>query len=325
MSGRPAVSVAMPLYNKAAYVVEAVASALSQSFGDFELIVIDDGSTDDGPQRLRQFKDGRILLETQDNAGVAETRNRAMRKARSGLVAFLDADDVWAPDHLRHLVELSRRYPQAAMFGNQFIEFDRKITTTAANLVEYKLLDDYFATCAFGSQPFFTSSCMVRRETALAHDGFPVGHSRGEDLALWARLAAAAPVAVSNYMGCYYRRGGSELTSRPVVAPDISMQTIEDLLSRQTAWTAAQRNSAREYYYRIALAHCFDCLRAGEPVAAANFMQIAARTRALRSRWWQARLLASAPRFLRELVFFSKRSRESMRGQNANRTRDDQP
>jgi len=303
MSQPPAISVAIPLYNQAAFVSDAIASALGQSFADFEIIVIDDGSTDQGPARVQQFNDPRIVLKTQPNAGVARARNRAMSEARAGLIAFLDADDVCAPDHLQHLAELSRRYSQATLYGNRFIEFDRQIPRALAHPVEHGLLEDYFAACAYGTQPFFTSSCMVRREAALAAGGFPPDHSRGEDLALWVKLATAAPVAVSSYTGCYYRRNASGLTSRPVLTPDICMLTLKDLLAAHTDWPTARRRSVGEYCNRIALAHALDCLRAGEVAAARNFVKLAAKTSAFRTRWWQARLLECVPQFMRDLAF----------------------
>ena len=93
--------------------------------------------------------------------------------------------------------------------------------------VEYTLLDDYFSAGAAGAPPFFTSSCMVNRTQALAAGGFPAGHSRGEDLALWMKLAATAPVAVSTYVGCHYRRGADTLTAKCVTEPDVSMTTLD--------------------------------------------------------------------------------------------------
>jgi cellulose synthase/poly-beta-1,6-N-acetylglucosamine synthase-like glycosyltransferase len=308
MSTPPAISVAIPLYNQADHVADAVGSIVTQSVADFEVIVINDGSTDDGPQRVQAFIDPRIRVESQANAGVADARNRALREARTELVAFLDADDVWAPDHLRHLLELSSRYPQAALFGNRFVAFDRDLPPAAVNPVEYRMLDDYFAACAYRTPPLFTSSCMVRREAALAAGGFASGHSRGEDLALWINLAATAPVAVSSYTGCYYRRKQKGLTSHPVLAPDISMQTLQHLLATRPDWPAARRQSVAEYYSRIALAHALDCLRAGEPTAAQTFIELAAGTRAFRTRWWLATLLRRAPQFARDLVFRATRA-----------------
>jgi hypothetical protein len=300
----PDVSVVIPLYNKGGTIKDAVASALAQTFSDLEILIIDDGSRDDGPARVREIKDPRIALIQQQNTGVAATRNRGMKEAKAPFVAFLDADDLWEPDHLRHLMELRRRFPQAALFGNRFAEFfgDHPSRATPAP-AEYALLKDYFTAGAAGAQPFFTSSCMVNCAQALAAGGFPPGHSRGEDLALWMKLAAAAPVAVSSYVGCHYRRGADALTAKCVTEPDVSMTTLEDLIARHGDWPPARRDAAREFYHRIALAHALDCVRAGDETAAKKFIALSAGTTTQRRRWWQARVLTGLPRPLRDMTF----------------------
>jgi glycosyltransferase involved in cell wall biosynthesis len=300
----PVITVAVPLYNKAGTAGQAIGSALAQSMPAFEVVVVDDGSSDDGAARIRAVGDPRIRVIAQANAGVAAARNRAMAEAQCELVAFLDADDVWRPDHLQHLLALTERFSEAALFGNRFVEFSgERVPAVPDRAPAYRLLDDFFAAWAYGPQPFFTSSCMVRRTQALAAGGFPAGHSRGEDLALWIELAARHPVAVSSYVGCGYRRGPDALTSRLVTSPDISMLTLDRLIAENEAWPPARRRSAREYYHRIALAHVLDCLRAGDTDSARRFLDLASGTEALRARWWRARLLAGAPRPLRDLVF----------------------
>ena len=195
---------------------------------------------DDGAARVRAFDDPRIMVSVQPNAGVAAARTRALAAAQCPLVAFLDADDIWLPDHLQHLLELSLRFPQAALFGNRFVEFSaHDVPAAPRRPPTYRLLDYFFAAWAYGPQPFFTSSCMVRRDDALAAGGFPAGHSRGEDLALWIELAARHPVAVSSYIGCGYRRGADALTARLVTEPDISMGTLDHLIAEYPGWTPA--------------------------------------------------------------------------------------
>lgn len=303
MNARPAISVAIALYNKESYVGEAVASALGQSFADIEVLVIDDGSTDNSVGQLRKFDDPRLVLIQQANAGVAAARNRACKEAGAPLIAFLDADDVWTHDHLMHLLALSRLFPQAKLFGNRFKEFSSSPPQErGVEPVRYMQMDDYFSVCATGSQPFFTSSCMARRADILAIGGFPEGHSRGEDLAVWLKLAATAPVAVSNYIGCGYRRGDHTLTARPLAEPDISMLTIDELVAQHPEWPLVRQRAAREYYNRIALAHALDALVAGGRTAAINFLQLSSNTKAQRLRWWQIKLMTLLPRSLRNFL-----------------------
>ena len=94
------VSVIIPLFNKAPYVARALHSVLAQTFTDFEVIVVDDGSTDDGGSVVRQFADDRVRMIKQDNGGPGAARNRGLAEAQGEYVAFLDADDCWLPTYL---------------------------------------------------------------------------------------------------------------------------------------------------------------------------------------------------------------------------------
>jgi hypothetical protein len=303
----PAISVAIPLYNKAPFIAATLRSALAQTFGNFEIIVLDDGSTDGGAEQLKEIGDGRVVMVRQQNAGVGAARTRAMREGSARYVAFLDADDLWHPNHLANLMELARKYPDAALLGNSFVEMKtfNPHFANGASPVHYRIVEDYFAECAAGRMPLHTSSCMVLRDRALELGGFPAGNYRGEDLALWIRLAADARVCVSDFVGCYYRRGIDSLSYNPLYrnATDIALQTLEDLLERRTDWSADRRQAAHEYRSRLALAHCLDCLRAGDSGQARTYLRLATDTRAQRWRLWQARVLSNLPEPLLTAVF----------------------
>jgi glycosyltransferase involved in cell wall biosynthesis len=113
---QPRVSIVVTTYNQAMYVDEAVESALSQSYANREVIVVDDGSTDGTIVVLERFGE-RITLIRQQNAGVAGSRNRGVRAAKGDLIAFLDGDDRWHRDKLSQQVEAFRRFPQAGLIA----------------------------------------------------------------------------------------------------------------------------------------------------------------------------------------------------------------
>jgi glycosyltransferase involved in cell wall biosynthesis len=306
MTHMPTVSIAIPLFNKAAYIVDTVKSVFLQSFADFEIIVVDDGSTDNGAATLRQFDDIRLRVVRQDNAGPAAARNFAIQLASAPFIAFLDADDIWMPDHLLHLIAMTEQFPQAAIFGNSFIDsgtFEVRDRTVAP--VVYRLIDDFFSECAFGRAPFYTSSCMVSGKRALDVGGFPIGNYCGEDIALWLKIAADAPVAVSNYIGCRYLRNAASLSFQASyrLAHPICMTVIDTILAQHAEWPNNRKRGAREYYYRLALTQCLDCLRMGDRDAAIKFLDLSAATQAHQRRWWQAKLMTIIPRPLRELAF----------------------
>ena len=104
------VSVIVPLFNKAPYIERALSSVAAQTYRDFELIVVDDGSTDEGPRIVEAFNDLPIHLIRQENAGPGAARNRGLELAQGELVAFLDADDEWLPNYLSENVRLLDEY-----------------------------------------------------------------------------------------------------------------------------------------------------------------------------------------------------------------------
>ena len=136
MSAIPRVSVIIPSFNRAHCIAASVESVLAQSFQDFELIVVDDGSTDETQQVLARFGD-RIRVIRQDNGGVSAARNAGMRVARGSWIAFQDSDDTWRPEKLQTQIECLERYQAQRCFT-------RSVTDGGETL---KDIDDIASTC----------------------------------------------------------------------------------------------------------------------------------------------------------------------------------
>jgi len=121
----PEVSVIIPLYNKGKYIGRALSSVFGQTYRDFEVIVVDDGSTDNGPELVQACEDPRLRIVRQANQGPGAARNRGIRESTSPLVAFLDADDEWMPGYLERTVGALNDHPQcdaatsACIFGTE--------------------------------------------------------------------------------------------------------------------------------------------------------------------------------------------------------------
>ena len=110
------ISVIIPLYNKEHFVAKTIESVLAQTYKDYELIIVNDGSTDHSADVVSTFSDARIRYEEQANGGVSSARNHGLRMAKGEFVAFLDADDTWYPDFLEQMMRLYTAYPDYSFF-----------------------------------------------------------------------------------------------------------------------------------------------------------------------------------------------------------------
>ena len=120
-------SIVIPLYNKENLIEYSIRSILSQTFQDFEIIVVNDGSTDNSVSIAESVMDSRIRIINQTNAGVSAARNRGIKEARYNLIAFMDADDEWKPDYLDTQYRLIQKYPECSVFACNY-EFQNSIT-----------------------------------------------------------------------------------------------------------------------------------------------------------------------------------------------------
>lgn len=199
----PLVSVVMPLYNKEGEIRRAINSVVNQEFRDFELIVVDDGSTDSGPEFVRGYRDPRIRIVSQANAGVSAARNRGIELARAEVIAFLDADDEWHPKFLVTILDLALKFPECSVFATGYYIANPKSGTRRAVLrglppsFDEGILQGYFEVASRSDPPLWSSAVAVRRAAIQAIGEFPVGVATGEDLLTWAKLAVEYKIAYS--------------------------------------------------------------------------------------------------------------------------------
>jgi glycosyltransferase involved in cell wall biosynthesis len=195
----PAVSVVIPLYQTEQYIAATIRSVLAQTFTDFELVVIDDGSKDQGPAIARSFDDPRIRVVTQSNRGLAGARNSGIRVSRAPLVAFLDADDLWAPTKLeKHVAHLAAN-PRVGVSYSQSALIDE--TGKAMGLIQSPSDRAVDAVEIFCNNPIGNGSSPVIRRDVLDqiafHDAergygcwFDENFRQSEDVECWVRIAA---------------------------------------------------------------------------------------------------------------------------------------
>jgi glycosyltransferase involved in cell wall biosynthesis len=210
VSAPPTIAVVIPLYNKAAFVQQAVDAVLAQTSRVDELIVIDDGSVDAGPSIVQAFADDRIQLVRQPNSGVSAARNRGIRIASSEFVAFLDADDYYKPKFIEAIRELIAQWPEAAVYCSGYSRAKDGAESVdclhrAMRPKQTGLIDDFYSDWC--QQTFTNSSAIVVRRTALLQCDpmFVEGERLGEDQDLWFRLAERYPVVYVNRPLSVYR------------------------------------------------------------------------------------------------------------------------
>ncbi|RYY93895.1 MAG: glycosyltransferase, partial [Chitinophagaceae bacterium] len=183
----PKITVLMPAYNVARYVADAIRSVLAQTFTDFELLVIDDGSTDGTASVVRTFRDARIRLVRQANSGVAGALNTGLTLARAPLVARFDADDICYPQRLALQYEQMQQDPELVVLGSaaDYIDEQRRFVFTSVPpaLGDPEIRAQYLHAC-----PFIHSSVLYRKADVMAVGGYDLRAHSFEDHLLWGRL-----------------------------------------------------------------------------------------------------------------------------------------
>jgi glycosyltransferase involved in cell wall biosynthesis len=215
MQNKPEFSVIIPLYNKGPYIACALNSVLAQSFQDFEIIVVDDGSTDAGAEIVRGFKDPRILLIHQDNKGESVARNRGIETARAEMIAFLDADDEWLPGFLETILRLIKKYPDAGAYATAFIKkfpngiLQKQVFLGIPSSNWEGIIPSYFRSAAQGRLPVNSSNVAIPKRIFSDVGMFPIGFWWGEDSDMWGRIALKYPIGFSSTYCAFYHVGAT--------------------------------------------------------------------------------------------------------------------
>jgi glycosyltransferase involved in cell wall biosynthesis len=190
------VSVIIPAYNAGECIGRAIESVLGQSYPEYEIVVVDDGSTDNTAEIVRQYGD-KVRYIYQKNAGVAVARNAGIAVARGDWIAFLDADDEWLPNKLKAQMDLLARNPELRWCGANRFQSDgtRKAPVGSSDIIAQALgtsdaFPSYFAAAASGVCNIQTSTLVVRKRIFAQLGGFdPNREVMDEDLDMWLRIA----------------------------------------------------------------------------------------------------------------------------------------
>lgn len=198
----PLFSVVVTVYNKSQFVERTIKSILNQTISDFELVIVDDGSTDDSLEVINTLNDSRIMVFPNKNQGVSSARNFGLKKAKGHFIALCDGDDIWLDNHLSELKTLIETYPHCGIYATSYEKhyFKNYIKQPVFNHIEHPffgIVDDYFKS-SLKDNILWTSAIALPKTTIDQGYIFKDDLGWGEDTDLWIRIACDFKIAFSS-------------------------------------------------------------------------------------------------------------------------------
>lgn len=259
-------SVVIPVYNKAETISRSLNSVLSQTYKNYELIVINDGSTDNINAVLEEYGK-KIRIINQENHGVSAARNRGIEEATGQYICFLDADDEWLPNHLEELYKAILLYPEEVFFSTlpRQVKPDGSVHSRIELLKAnefYTVIDDYFEMILKYSHMFVNTDVVCISANIIKKENFVVGESKGEDTDLWYRLAAKHNLVLIKIETAIYHQENSTAT-RSGFNPDNWIFATRNNLLYDKAIKKSKRKNIAKVMDRWRCARCRDLLVEG--------------------------------------------------------------
>ena len=256
-------SVVIPLYNKEIHVYRTVNSVLNQTYQGFEIIVVNDGSTDDGRKIVSEIDDERIKIVDQDNQGVSAARNKGTAEAAYEYIAFLDADDEWLPDYLSEQIKLIEKFPQCGAYATA-------VETIRPNGVIFHpplgslsesawvgLIPNIFELFQLSLSGFLPSSIVVPVKIINEVGGFPIGVKLMEDITCWIKISIGYPIAFNAKRLAIYHQESTNRSNinRNLIEPPfcsfIDKMILEGKLNGQLALAALEFSAQQKIFVAV--------------------------------------------------------------------------
>lgn len=220
------ITVVIPLYNKTNGILNAIDSIMKQTVEVSEIVIVNDGSTDDSIEKVNSLINNKIKIYEQINQGVSAARNKGIEIAKGDWIAFLDADDQWNPNYIETINDLYISFPSCSVLATSYelqdINGNRK--KNKINNIRFRekgILENYFEVASTSNPPLWTSAIVVKKSSILAVNKFPVGIKLGEDLITWAKLASKFSIAYSlDTMGIYFLDSSQSFLEKPPRVPE---------------------------------------------------------------------------------------------------------
>jgi glycosyltransferase involved in cell wall biosynthesis len=254
------ISIIIPLYNKEKFIERCLNSIFSQTLKSFEVIIVDDGSTDKGADLIREkFSKGNLRLITQENSGVSKARNTGVSVAKYSWVAFLDADDYWEKDFLLEISNTVKLFPNVSLCssGYQFLSggIYRKANLRVPGKSSYRIIDNYFRSSCDGDLPITASSVVIKKSDFLKIGGFPEDWNMGEDIYVWMKMSINFQLAICTKTLVTYDHSDENSATKNNLVLDIlpHVNALEDWLKNDNIPEHLKKHAAyllhRSYIY----------------------------------------------------------------------------
>lgn len=307
MTKMPLFSIVIPLYNKENAIEKTLKSVFNQSFTDYEVIVINDGSTDKSEEKVTLFSDERLQLISTENKGVSQARNLGISESKGKLIAFLDADDYWFPTHLESLYQLHQNFPEAGLFATNYQFYYSKNKIVQPIFIDIPtekwsgIVRDFFKS-NMRFRLAWTSATAVKKEVfeTVGYFDENITLGAGEDTDMWIQIALNYPVAFDNEVSAYYQMSSENRISLS--------HTLERRFSKLEKFSKEEKTntSLKKYLdlYRseFALKHKL----AGD-LKSFQFYKKAISKENLH---WKTKLLFNMPTFLLQILYYFKKKLE---------------
>lgn len=269
-------SVIIPAYNAENFIKNAVNSVLSQTIEDFEIIVVNDGSNDSTENVVTEISDKRVRCVSQKNAGVSAARNTGIINAKGEYICFLDADDLWKPNHLEVVSQLINKYPETSVYltGHEIVLHNgQRISKTCPGVSDNIQSDNLFKHIWEYGYFFNTNSVVCKKSTFDIVGQFEVGVKNGEDDDMWYRLFSYFSVAISSKITTAYIRENSRATMSKIFVNDwVFLQRVDDIMA-----SADVSDEKKKYLHKLLeqrkLSYVRYCLLTGDKKTARKQMK----------------------------------------------------
>lgn len=227
----PAVTVLMPVYNGEKYLVEAIESILGQTFSDFELLIIDDGSTDGSLKVIKSFSDSRInLVENKINRGVITSLNLGLDLAKGKYIARMDADDISVPTRLSKQVAFMEKHPSVSICGTWLSYFTR-IPGIGGKFQPSCQPEEIAANLMF--ENVLQHPTIIMRKFAMKGLHYPLTYPHAEDYALWVSLMDKISYAILPEILLHYRLHKNQIGQTKTLIQNLSVAKVHKLALRK--------------------------------------------------------------------------------------------